>query len=288
MNYAKKKSIVVAGLLLTFVLLVAACSTSQDATSGATPPQNLAAQANVTLSHVPSGTSDLTWNAANQTLTVKVSLSGLAPKSTHPEHIHKGDCNSNGAIVYTLDPVVADSMGVGTVTTTIPGVGLGIPQTGWYLNVHNGGSGLTPALQDAAIACGNIANPNASTSSDQAVHLTLGSTPATNQAVSGSAKLSLDGDKLKVEVTLSGLEPNSTHIAHIHKGTCEAQGAVLYPLNPIVADASGKGTSTTTVDQVTSIPATSWYINVHLGGTKDELSTQTGDDPISCGNVVLG
>jgi hypothetical protein len=288
MNYAKKKSIVIAGLLLTFMLLVAACSTSQEATSGNTSPLSRTTQANVTLSHVPSGTSDLKWDAASQTLTVKVSLSGLAPKSTHPAHIHKGDCKSNGAILYTLEPVVADSVGVGTSETTITQVNTGIPQSGWYLNVHNGGSGLTPELQDAAIACGNIANANTSTRSDQSVHLPLGSTSATNQAASGSAKLSLDSDKLTVQITLSGLEPNSTHMAHIHKGSCEAQGGVLYPLNPVVADASGKGTSTTTVDQVASMPGNSWYVNVHLGGTKDELSTQTGDDPIACGNVVIG
>ena len=119
------------------------------------------------------------------------------------------------------------------------------------------------------------------------MHLILSVTPSPNQAAAGSAKLSLDSDKLTVQVTLSGLAPNSTHIAHIHKGSCEAQGGVLYPLNPVVADAKGNGTSTTTVDNVTSISSSGWYVNIHLGGTKDEVSTQTGDDPIACGNVVL-
>lgn len=289
MSSAKNKSIIVAGLLLTFMFLFAACGTAQQTTPlpTLTTPPSQTTQARATLNHVPTGTSDLKWNAASQTLTVTVWLSGLAPKSTHPAHIHKGDCKSNGAIVYTLNPIVADSTGVGTSETTIPQVTNGIPQSGWYLNAHDGPE-LAPALQATSIACANIVNSSASTSSDQSVHLTLGATSAANQSASGSAQLSIVDGKLTVKVTLSGLAPNSTHIAHLHKGTCEAQGEVKYPLQSVIADASGKGTSTTTVDQVTSIPATGWYVNVHLGGTADELNTQTGNDPIVCGNVVLG
>ena len=277
MNHATKARIVIAGLLLSLTLIVAACGTAGQQTT---------TNANATLGHVPSGTTDITWNAANRTMTVKVSISGLAPKSTHPEHIHKGDCNSDGKILFALNPIEANAKGVGTSETTFNNVTTGIPQSGWYLNVHNGGTGLTAALQSMAIACGNIINANASTTSDQSVHLILSTTSSSDQAAAGSAQLSLTNNKLTVKVTLSNLVPNSTHIAHIHTGTCQAQGAVLYPLSPIVADASGNGTSTTTVDQVTSIPGSGWYVNVHLGGTKDELSTQTGDDPIACGNVV--
>jgi Cu/Zn superoxide dismutase len=294
MNHAKKGKIVVAGLLLTFMLIVAACSTSQQTTTdnpastGSSTPTNQVTQTKATLSHTPSGTSNLTWNAANHTLTVQVWLTGLAPKSTHVGHIHKGDCKSNGSIVYPMTDTVADDKGVGTSETIIKDVTTGIPQDGWYINIHNGGTGLTQDLQAMPIACANITNPNPSTSSDQSVKdLKLEGTSAPNQSVSGDAQLSIENGKLKVTVTVSGLVPNSKHIAHIHQGTCEAQGAgVLYPLDPVVADANGKGTSTTTVDQVTSIPSSGWYINVHLGATADDLSTQTGFDPITCGNVV--
>lgn len=286
MNYDKKTRILIAGLLLTFVLIVTACSTDQQTASGSTS-KNQKMQARATLNHVPGGTSDLTWTAANQTLTVQIWMSGLAPNSSHPAHIHKGNCNSDGAIVFPLNPVKADATGVGASVTTITGDTKAIPQSSWYINVHDGGTGLTPAIQDTPIACGNIVNPGASTTTDQSVHLVLGSALSSNQSALGTTKLSLDGNKLTVQITLGGLVPNSTHIAHIHKGSCELQGAVVYPLNPIVADASGNATSTTTVDQVTSIPASGWYVNVHFGGTMQDVSTQTGDDPIACGDVVL-
>jgi hypothetical protein len=287
MHHAKKAKIAAVGLLLPFLLLVAACSTSQQAASGTTTGGQTT-QASATLGHIPTGTSDLTWNAASHTLTVKMWLSGLAPSSSHQGHIHKGDCNSNGDIIYPLTAIVADAKGVGTSETTIHDVQNGIPQSGWYINAHNGGTGLTPDLQKMQIACANIANSNTSTSSDQSVHVKLDGTSAPNQSASGSTQLSLADGKLTVTTTVSGLVPNSTHIAHIHEGSCEAQGKVLYPLNPVVADANGKGTSTTTIDQITSIPNSGWYVTVHFGGTADELSTQTGSDPIACGNIVLG
>ncbi|HEX3641803.1 MAG TPA: CHRD domain-containing protein [Ktedonobacteraceae bacterium] len=271
-------------LILASMLIVGACATAATPPSPSGAP-TLPTQIQVTLDHSPVGTSDLTWNAANQTLTVKVAMTGLAPSSTHPEHIHAGDCSSDGAIVYTLKPIVADSLGAGTSETTITGVKDGIPAKGWYINVHNGPN-LSPDIQAAPIACANITNSTTSTKNNQSVHVTLGGTPAANESASGTAQLSIESGKLTVKLTVTGLAPNSTHIAHIHKGSCEAQGAVLYPLTSVVADASGKGTSTTTVPNVSSIPASGWYVNVHRASTKDDLSTQTGFDPITCGNVV--
>jgi hypothetical protein len=182
---------------------------------------------------------------------------------------------------------MADTKGVGTSETTISGVGTGIPQSGWYVNIYNGPT-LESDLEKAAIACGDIVNSNASTSSNQSVRLTLGGTADYSQAASGNAQMSIADGKLTVQVALSGLAPNSTHMAHIHSGSCNAQGSVVYTLNPIVANASGEGTSTTTVDQVTSIPGSGWYITVHQGATMGELLTQTGNDPIACGNAVVG
>ncbi len=277
------KRVIGIALILASLLIVVACGTATNP-SPTTPA--LPTQTQVTLNHSPVGTSDLTWDTANQALTVKVTLSGLAPNSTHPEHIHKGDCSSNGDIVYKLNPLTANSLGVGTSETTIPGVKDGIPAKGWYVNIHNG-PGISPDIQFAPIVCANIANPTTSTKSNQSVHLTLEDTTAANESASGTAQLSIASGKLTVKISMSGLTPNSTHIAHIHKGSCEAQGAVLYPLTSVAADASGKGTSTTLVSNLPSIPAKGWYVNVHLASTASELGTQTGFDPIACGNVVV-
>src|SRR5690348_15785596 len=73
-------------------VLLAACSTSQQATSSNNPVN---VQVGADLVHAPIGTANLIWNPDGDVLTVKIAASGLAPNSTHPEHIHGGSCTSN-------------------------------------------------------------------------------------------------------------------------------------------------------------------------------------------------
>jgi hypothetical protein len=85
-------------------------------------------------------------------------------------------------------------------------------------------------------------------------------------------------------VHLSGLQPDSSYANHIHTGNCtpggEAEGKMLYPFNNVVTDATGNGTATTTVNNVTGgIPASGWHIVVHNGPTAEA-------SPLLCGNVV--
>ena len=103
----------------------------------------------------------------------------------------------------------------------------------------------------------------------------LGSTPFANvnygnNVVRGSALLTPQehGTRTKVTLNIRGLRPGTAHIGHIHGGNCPELfiGTILYDLEPVIADASGKGKSQT------EIPATlqglvdcSWWVAVHEG-----------------------
>lgn len=255
----------------------ASTSTSTSATT--------TTNASATLKHQPQGMATISWDPASKGLTVKISLTGLAPSSTHPAHIHSGSCANQGAVVYPLQNVVADAHGVGTSTTTIKNVTTLSP-SGWYLNVHNGPN-LTPSDQFLPIACSDLTFSNISTTSSLSVQVPLNAAPGSSedQSASGMAQLTLSSGTLTVKLTLSGLAPNSKHAAHIHSGSCESQGAVVYPLPPVAADASGNASATDTIPNVSSIPSSGWYVNIHHS---TDLSTQTGFDPIACGNVIVG
>jgi len=278
------------GLLVAFLL--AACGSSGSGTTTTTTttpsatPTSATTMASATLAHVPNGTADISWDPATKAVTVKIVLAGLAPNSTHPSHIHTGSCSNQGAVLHPLQNIVADATGNATATTTIPNVASGIPASGWYVNVHNG-PGLTTTDQFLPIVCGDIANTSTSTTAMQTVHVMLNAAPGASagQAAMGKATLKLSGSTLTVSLTLSGLAPNSKHAAHIHMGSCTSQGKVLYPLTTVIADASGNATVSTTVNNITAIPSSGWYVNVH---NSTALTTQTGFDPIACGNVTLG
>jgi len=186
--------------------------------------------------------------------------------------------------VYTLNDVAADAKGVGTSTTTIQNVKT-VQASAWYIVVHNG-PGLAAANEAIPIACGDLTVSKLSPTSSLSVRVPLNSAPASspNEAASGTTQLALTGTTLTVRLTLNGLQPRSSHAAHIHTGSCQSQGAVIYPLSNVVADASGKANETTTIKNVKSVPASGWYVNVHYG---TNMTNQADFNPIACGNVTL-
>lgn len=79
------------------------------------------------------GTATLTLDEKTHVLTVLVGVHGLVPKSSHPEHIHRG---AKGPVIYPLSPIVANAKGLGAEITVIQGVqAIG---SGWVVNIHRG------------------------------------------------------------------------------------------------------------------------------------------------------
>ncbi len=282
-----RKINLLAVLSVAAALILAGCGGGSTSAPASTPTATSASSgttAHATLKHMPNGMATVSFDLARQSLTVKISLIGLAPNSTHPAHIHSGSCANQGTVVYPLKDVVADAHGVGTSTTMIQSVT--VPASGWYLNVHNG-PGLTPSEQFLPIVCSDLNTASLSAPPSSSLNVPLDAAPGSSasETASGTAQLALSGSTLTVKLTLSGLAPNSSHAAHIHSGSCESQGAVVHPLSTVTADASGNATVTTTINNVSSIPSSGWYVNVHYSTA---LSTQTGFDPIACGNVTSG
>lgn len=104
----------------------------------------------------------------------------------------------------------------------------------------------------------------------------LGSTPFAHQnyginVVKGRAELvSSDGGvgQTHIVVRLSGLRPGTTHIGHIHGGTCASltPGDIFHDLEAIVANESGEGTSKTKVPEgLQGFSDCGWWVAFHEG-----------------------
>ena len=98
---------------------------------------------------------------------------------------------------------------------------------------------------------------------------------------SGMATLRAAGDQqLAVEVTMSGLAPNSEHVIHVHSGACEAEGPILYDLPNLRADAGGTAAASATLARPLSEVANGrTYLTVHAEAT---LPSPT----LACGNIA--
>jgi hypothetical protein len=73
---------------------------------------------------------------------------------------------------------------------------------------------------------------------------------------------------LTVTVTASGFTPGR-HAAHIHVGSCQRQGPVLFMLRDLVANHRGRIIHAVRVFRHVThpIPHTGWYLNIHQGNS---------------------
>jgi len=110
----------------------------------------------------PQGSAKLTYDPANKTLGVDVTASGLVAGSAHAVHIHLGSCDSQGAVKYPLNDLVALPAGTAEATTVIQNVDQAPPASGWYINVQASDRPARsnkmgkPTVYFQPIICGNI------------------------------------------------------------------------------------------------------------------------------------
>jgi hypothetical protein len=100
--------------------------------------------------------------------------------------------------------------------------------------------------------------------------------------VTGTGQIFKGPGNFTVAIQLHGLKPNSSHVSHVHVGSCAKNGDIAYALLQVIADASGNATATSTVTEYYSMPATGWYVNVHLGVDTSEAEYLPS---ISCGDL---
>ena len=100
--------------------------------------------------------------------------------------------------------------------------------------------------------------------------------------VTGTGQIYKGAGSFTVSIQIHGMVPNSSHVSHVHVGSCAKPGNVAYALLQVVADASGNATATSTVAEYYSMPTTGWYVNVHKGPDFTEADYAPS---VSCGDL---
>ena len=129
----------------------------------------------------------------------------------------------------------------------------------------------------AAMACGGTA---ATPSPSPSATFTMGAMNASG--VSGTGQVLKGTGSFTVTIQIHGLAPNSSHISHVHIGSCAKPGNVAYALLQVIADASGDAKATSVVPEYYSMPSTGWYVNVHKGPDFTEADYAPS---VSCGDL---
>jgi hypothetical protein len=97
----------------------------------------------------------------------------------------------------------------------------------------------------------------------------------------GTITVASGASTTSIELRISGLQANSSHVSHIHVGSCRAPGGIAFALNQVVADGQGDADTRTTLD-IKYPPTTSrWYVVVHAGPDMQGASASY----LLCGNL---
>ena len=235
------------------------------------------------LQSMPSGT--LTFGTdGSGNLTLGVTAFGFTPGSSHLVRLLDGH-GTTLAQFSTLNSTSAgqtDQTLLSTYTGTIP--------TGSRVVVYNGtmakpGTPGGEIIAESPDLDGTPTGPLPLT----ALEVTPKGTGFGIPAGAASITYSPSAKTLTVTVNASGVSPGN-HAAHIHTGSCQNQGGVLYMLMDFTANSAGQITNQTrTVSGVTSpIPANAWYLNLHQGTSNNILKNGQPSiffRPLLCQNI---
>ena len=142
----------------------------------------------------------------------------------------------------------------------------------------------------SAVACGNAtsaagttptpaASPSPSPSpSPSGLQFALG---GIHTSASGKIVVTATPASTTIELFITGLAADSSHVSHVHSGSCQQPGGILYALNQVVADGTGAADTRTTIQAKYPPAGGHWYVVVHAGPDMQG----TNATYLMCGNL---
>ncbi len=259
----------------------AGAATGTAVTAGAHAPANVALLA---LHPMPVGTVAFGRGTHGQ-LTVHAAMYGLTPGSSHGVIL----VIPGSFRVVTFSTLTANS--VGQANTTLQSSFTGPLPRGSRLVVRMGTTSGPVATEPIAVTRQlrhPWAWPHRLTAVEVSPRGVSYGTPRGEAAVVYNAR----HHTLTVVITASGVTPGE-HAAHIHMGSCQSQGPVLYMINDLVANRHGQINHVVRVfkNVTMPIPAHGWYLNIHQGTTNQILHNGQPTiffRPLICANIRPG
>ena len=117
------------------------------------------------------------------------------------------------------------------------------------------------ASQAAATTPSPVASPSPSPS-PSGLQFALG---GIHTSASGKILVNTTPTSTTIELMITGLGSDTSHVSHVHSGSCQQPGGILYALNQVVADGTGAADTRTTIQAKYPPASGHWYVVVHAG-----------------------
>jgi Cu/Zn superoxide dismutase len=148
------------------------------------------------------------------------------------------------------------------------------------------------ALLVIAAACGSTGTGSSPSPSPSPVVTTPVATPTpagltfklngVKTTANGTITVTPQPSMFTVELKITGLQPTSRHVSHIHVGSCANRGNIKYALNYVVADGEGVADTKTTLRAQYPPTSGKLYVVVHVG---PDMATPANSTYLLCGNL---
>ncbi|HEV2218386.1 MAG TPA: hypothetical protein VGV88_12540 [Candidatus Dormibacteraeota bacterium] len=126
----------------------------------------------------------------------------------------------------------------------------------------------------SAVACGS-ASPTAATTPSPAASPSPSPSPSPSglqfvlngihTSASGKITVTTTPTSTTIELIITGLAADSSHVSHVHSGSCQQPGGIIYALNQVVADGTGAADTRSTIQAKYPPASGHWYVVVHAG-----------------------
>ena len=80
---------------------------------------------------------------------------------------------------------------------------------------------------------------------------------------------------------ITGLQGGTSHVSHIHIGSCQKPGGIKFALNQVIADSTGVADAKTQVPGTFPPTGSKWYVVVHQGADMQGSNATY----LMCGNL---
>lgn len=243
-------------IALLFLVSAAACGSSSEAV--VTSPTPSGQQFRLIGIHT-SAAGKIVVTAGTSSTSIELVITGLAALSVHESSLYSGSCQQPIAVVSPLNQVVADGSGAADVKTAVQAKFP--PSSGsWFVVVRAG-----PDAQGANatfLLCGNLAAAGPSPSPSPALQFPINGIK-TN--ATGKILVTPGATSTTIELVITALTADSSHVSHVHSGSCQQPGGIIFALNQVVADGTGAADARTTIQAQYPPAAEHWYVVVHAG-----------------------
>jgi len=106
--------------------------------------------------------------------------------------------------------------------------------------------------------------------------------PADSSVTSkGTITLTAGPKTTSIELKITGLQASSSHVSHIHLGSCTGRGGIAFALNQVIADGQGVADTKTTLNIPYPPAGPKWYAVVHSGPDMQGSNSKY----LLCGNL---